>query len=79
MLIGMATSSSRGSSGKALTVDGEADWRRNYCFLPPQYEWHKCTCHHLRTIDVWEWDDSNRARMRYFKCADTDPNFIVWW
>jgi hypothetical protein len=79
MVIGMTTSSSRGLRGKAPTVDGEANWRMNPCFLPPWYERPKCMCHRPCTIDVWAWDGSNRAERRYFKCADIDPDFMVLW
>jgi hypothetical protein len=79
MLIGMAASSSRGLRGKAPVIDGQADWGRNYCFLPPWHEWPKCTCRHPCTIDMWEWDGINGAGRCYFKCADIDLNFMVWW
>jgi hypothetical protein len=79
MLIGMAASSSRGSRGKAPTVDGEVYWMRNCCFLPCWYERPKCMCHRPCIIDVWEWDDSNQAGRHYFKCVDMDPDFMVWW
>jgi hypothetical protein len=78
MLIGMAASSSRGSRGKASVVDGDADWRRNRCFLPPWHERPKCTCRCPCTIDMWEWDGTNRVGRRYFKCTDTNPDFMVW-
>jgi hypothetical protein len=55
MLIGMTTSSSRGSHGKAPAVDGKTDWRRNRCFLPPWHEQPKCTCQRQCIIDVWEF------------------------
>jgi hypothetical protein len=77
MVIGMAASSSRGSRGKASDEDGKADWRRNRCLLPPWYDQLKCTCRRPCTIDVWEWDGSNRPGRRYFKCADVDPDFMV--
>jgi hypothetical protein len=79
MLIGMSASSSRRSRGKAPAIDGEADWRRNWCFLPPWHEWPKCTCRRPCIIDVCEYDGTKRTGRRYFKCADTDPDFMVWW
>jgi hypothetical protein len=78
MLIGMAASSSRGSRGKAPVVDGEADWRRNSCFLPPCHEWPKCTCCRPCIIDAWKYDGTKWAERRYFKCADMDSYFMVW-
>jgi hypothetical protein len=77
VLVGMASSSRSGSCGGGS--NDEADWTSNRCFLPPWYERPKCTCHRPCTIDVWERGDTNRAGRRYFKCADTDPNFMVWW
>jgi hypothetical protein len=73
----MSLSSRSGSRGGGS--NNEVDWRLNRCFLPPWYEWPKCTCRCPCTIDVWEWDDTNQVRSRYFKCADTDQNFMVWW
>jgi hypothetical protein len=78
MLMGMAVSSSRGSRGKASTVDGEADWRRNRCFLSPWHERPKCTCRRPCIIDVWEFDGTKRDGRCYFKCDNTDPDFMVW-
>jgi hypothetical protein len=60
VLVGMASSSRSGSCGTGR--NDEADWRSNWCFLPPWYERPKCTCHRPCIIDVWEWDDTNRAR-----------------
>jgi hypothetical protein len=71
----MKTSSSRGSCGKAPTVDGEADWRRNCCFLPPWHERPKCMCRCPYIIDVWKFDGTTRVGRHYFKCADTDLDF----
>jgi hypothetical protein len=56
----MASSIRSGSCGGGR--NDEADWRNNRCFLPPWYERPKCTCRRPCTIDVWEWDDTNRAR-----------------
>jgi hypothetical protein len=78
MLIGIAMSNSRGSCDKALAIDGEADWRRNQCFLPPWHERPKCTCHRPCIIDVWEYDGTKRAERHYFKCVDMDLDFMVW-
>jgi hypothetical protein len=79
MLIGMETLSSRGSRGKAPAIDGEADWRRNRCFLPPWNEQPKCTCPRLCIIDVWKYDGTKWPERRYFNCADMDPDFMIWW
>jgi hypothetical protein len=78
MLIGMVAPSSMGSCGKAPVVDGETDWRRNRCFLPPWHDRPKCTCHRLCIIDVWAYDGTKWAGRRYFKCVDTDLDFMVW-
>jgi hypothetical protein len=77
-MYGMVASSSKGLRGKVPTRDGEADWRTNHCFLPPWHEWPKCTCRHPCIIDVWEFEGTDRAGRRYFKCANTDPYFMVW-
>jgi hypothetical protein len=69
----MASSSRSGSCGGGS--NDEADWRSNRCFLPPWYERPKCMCRLLCIIDMWEWDDTTWVGRRYFKCADTDPNF----
>jgi hypothetical protein len=74
----MTASSSKGSCGKGLAEEGEADWRTNRCFLPPWHERPKCKCRHPCITDVWEFDGTDRAGMCYFKCADLDLNFMVW-
>jgi hypothetical protein len=38
-----------------------------------------CMCHRSCTIDVWEWDDTNKSGRHYFKCVDTDSDFMLWW
>jgi hypothetical protein len=75
----MAAYSSRGSHGKAPARDGGADWRRNRRFLPPWHERPNCTGRRPCIIDVWEFDGIKWAGRRYFKCANTDPDFMVWW
>jgi hypothetical protein len=38
----------------------------------------KCKCERPCIIDVWEFDGTDRVRRRYFKCVDTDLDFMVW-
>jgi hypothetical protein len=71
----MAASSSKGSRGGSK---GSADLRSNRCFLPSWHKQPKCKCVHPSIIDTWEYDGTDREGMRYFKCADLDPEFMVW-
>jgi hypothetical protein len=70
------TSSSRLGSRGGGSKD-YADWMSNRCFLPPWCEHPKCKCGRPCIIDVWEFDGTDRAGRRYFKCADTDSDFMV--
>jgi hypothetical protein len=72
-LIGMVASSSKDSHGK-----GSTDWRSNNCFLPLSHAQPKCKCHRPGIIETWNYDSIDQAGRRYFKCANLDPDFMVW-
>jgi hypothetical protein len=43
------------------------------------HERPKCKCGRPYIIDVWEFNDTDGVGRHYFKCVDTDSDFMVWY
>jgi hypothetical protein len=73
----MFLSAPLGSFSSHGVSQNSADWRFNCVLLPPWNERTTCRCGRVAIVNTWEFDESDQAGKRFFKCPDLDLDFVI--